>query len=154
MVATVLPLLPFCNYRKEGIMPGYKQPLDPAALAKTGKCKWRLYVNNKFRADGTQNRQTKTVGPCSEAQADKYLQELYLVFSQKAPQNASRIRFSEFADIWLSRHSVTLSPNTHSGNTNAIETRLRPYFGHVPLGKLSADMIMEYMNVTLTRPAA
>ena len=112
-------------------MPGHKKPLDPDLLANTGKCKWRLYVSNKFRADGKPNRISQTIGPCSEAQADKKLQELYLEFTKKAPQNANRIRFTQFADIWLKKHSKTLSPNTHKGNTCAIETRLRPYFGHI-----------------------
>ena len=38
-------------------MPGHKKPLDKTELLKTtGKCKWRLYVSNKFRADGKPNR--------------------------------------------------------------------------------------------------
>ena len=123
-------------------MPGQKQSLDPNALKATGKCKWRLYVSNKFRADGKPNRISQTIGPCSEAQADKKLQELYLEFTKKAPQNANRIRFTQFADIWLKKHSKTLSPNTHNGNSCAIETRLRPYFGHIRLNKISAEMII------------
>lgn len=137
-------LLPF----KKGkfIMPGSKQSLDSEALKKTGKCKWRLFVSNKFRADGKANRKTITVGPCSEAQADKLLQSFYLEFSKQAPQNANRIKFTEFAKIWLDRHSKRLSPNTHNGNKNAIEVRLRPYFGNIKLKKISAEMIMEYIN--------
>ncbi len=127
-------------------MPGHKKALDSEELKATGKCKWRLYVSNKFRADGKPNRISKTVGPCSEAQADKKLQELYLEFTKKAPQNANRIRFTQFADIWLKKHSKTLSPNTHEGNTCAIETRLRPYFGHIRLSKISAEIIMDYIN--------
>ena len=126
-------------------MPGHKKALDPNLLANTGKCKWRLYVSNKFRADGKPNRKSVTVGPCSEALAEKKLQELYLEFTKKAPQNINRIRFSEFADIWLNRHSKTLSPNTHAGNTNAIDIRLKPYFGHIRLNKISADIIMDYI---------
>ena len=87
-----------------------------------------------------------TIGPCSEALAEKKLQELYLEFTKKAPQNINRIRFSEFADIWLNRHSKTLSPNTHAGNTNAIDIRLKPYFGHIRLNKISADIIMDYLE--------
>ena len=121
-------------------MPGYKQALEPILLKTTGKCKWRLFVSNKFRADGKPNRVSMTIGPCSEAQADKKLQELYLDFTKKAPQNVNRIRFSKFADIWLEHHSKTLSPNTHEGNTNAIEIRLKPYFGHIRLNKISADI--------------
>lgn len=127
-------------------MPGYKQALEPILLKTTGKCKWRLFVSNKFRADGKPNRVSITIGPCSEAQADKKLQELYLDFTKKAPQNVNRIRFSKFADIWLEHHSKTLSPNTHEGNTNAIEIRLKPYFGHIRLNKISADIIMDYIN--------
>lgn len=127
-------------------MPGHKQSLDPNTLKATGKCKWRLYVSNKFRADGKPNRISQTIGPCSEAQADKKLQELYLEFTKKAPQNANRIRFTQFADIWLKKHSKTLSPNTHNGNSCAIETRLRPYFGHIRLNKISAEMIIDYIN--------
>ena len=127
-------------------MPGYKQALEPILLKTTGKCKWRLFVSNKFRADGKPNRVSMTIGPCSEAQADKKLQELYLDFTKKAPQNVNRIRFSKFADIWLEHHSKTLSPNTHEGNTNAIEIRLKPYFGHIRLNKISADIIMDYIN--------
>ena len=41
---------------------------------------------------------------------------------------------------------ATLSPNTHKGNTCAIETRLRPYFGHIRLNKISAEIIMDYIN--------
>ena len=114
-------------------------------LANTGKCKWRLYVSNKFRADGKPNRISLTIGPCSEAQADKKLQELYLEFTKKAPQNVNRIRFSAFADIWLERHSRTLSPNTHAGNKNAVNMRLKPYFGHIRLNKISAGIIMDYI---------
>ena len=126
-------------------MPGYKSPQDPELLKTTGKCKWRLYVSNKFRADGKPNRKSVTIGPCSEAQAEKKLQELYLEFTKKAPQNINRIRFSEFADIWLKHHSKTLSPNTHAGNTNAIDIRLKPYFGHIRLNKITADIIMDYI---------
>ena len=127
-------------------MPGYKKPLNPETLQASGKCKWRLYVSNKFRADGKPNRTSMTIGPCSEAQADKRLQELYLEFTKKAPQNINRIRFSEFADIWLNQHSNKLSPNTHAGNKNAVEIRLKPYFGHIRLNKISADIIMDYIN--------
>lgn len=127
-------------------MPGYKKPLNPETLQASGKCKWRLYVSNKFRADGKPNRTSMIVGPCSEAQADKKLQELYLEFTKKPPQNANRIRFTEFADIWLSRHSKKLSPNTHIGNTNAVEIRLKPYFGHIRLNKISAGIIMDYIS--------
>ncbi|MBO5638170.1 MAG: site-specific integrase [Acidaminococcaceae bacterium] len=127
-------------------MPGSKQSLDLEALKKTGKCKWRLSVSNKFRADGKANRKTMTVGPCSEAQADKLLQILYLEFSKQSPQNANHIRFSEFAKIWLERHSKRLSPNTHNGYENAIEVRLKPYFGNIKITKISAEMIMEYIN--------
>ena len=127
-------------------MPGHKKSLNQEELKASGKCKWRLYVSNKFRADGKPNRISQTIGPCSEAQADKKLQELYLEFTKKAPQNANRIRFTQFADIWLKKHSKTLSPNTHKGNTCAIETRLRPYFGHIRLNKISAEIIMDYIN--------
>lgn len=127
-------------------MPGYKKPFNPETLKATGKCKWRLYVSNKFRADGKANRASKVVGPCSETQADKKLQEYYLEFTKKPPQNANRIRFTEFADIWLSRHSKKLSPNTHEGNTNAVEKRLKPYFGHIRLNKISSDIIMDYIS--------
>ena len=90
-------------------MPGHKKPLDPNLLANTGKCKWRLYVSNKFRADGKPNRISQTIGPCSEAQADKKLQELYLEFTKKPPQNANRIRFNQFAEIWLERRRNAIS---------------------------------------------
>lgn len=127
-------------------MPGYKKAIDKEQLAKTGKCKWRLYVSNKFRADGKPNRTSKTVGPCSEAQADKILQKMYLEFSNQAPQNANRIRFAEFADIWLETHSKKKSPNYHRGNNIAIKTRLNPYFGHLRLNKITADIIIEYFD--------
>lgn len=127
-------------------MPGYKKPLNPETLQASGKCKWRLYVSNKFRADGKPNRTSMTVGPCSETQADKQLQELYLKFTKKAPQNINRIRFSEFAKIWLTRHSAKLSPNTHNGHVNALDTRLNPYFGHIRLNKITADIILDYIN--------
>lgn len=127
-------------------MPGYKKAIDKELLTKTGKCKWRLYVSNKFRADGKPNRTSKTVGPCSEAQADKILQKMYLEFSNQAPQNANRIRFAEFADVWLEKHSQTKSPNYHRGNTIAIKTRLNPYFGHLRLNKITADIIIDYFD--------
>ena len=122
-------------------MPGSKQPLDSESLKKTGKCRWRLFVSNKFRADGKANRKTVTVGPCSEAQANKLLQSLYLDFSRQAPQNANRIRFSEYAKIWLERHSKRLSPNTHKGYESAIEVRLKPYFGNIKITKIKAIKI-------------
>ncbi len=127
-------------------MPGYKKALDQTLLESTGRCKWRLYVSNKFRADGKPNRTSMTIGPCSEAQADKKLQELYLSFTKKAPQNTNKIRFAQFADIWLKQHSKTLSPNTHKGNTTAVNTRLKPYFGHIRLNKISAEIILDYIN--------
>ena len=127
-------------------MPGYKKPLDPDLLANTGKCKWRLYVSNKFRADGKPNRISQTIGPCSEAQADKKLQELYLEFTKKPPQNANRIRFNQFAEIWLERRRNAISPNTFSGYRNALDSRLIPYFGHIRLNKISADIITDYLN--------
>ena len=127
-------------------MPGHKKPLDPDLLANTGKCKWRLYVSNKFRADGKPNRISQTIGPCSEAQADKKLQELYLEFTKKPPQNANRIRFDQFAEIWLGRRRKAISPNTCSGYRNALDSRLIPYFGHIRLNKISADMITDYLN--------
>ena len=127
-------------------MPGYKRAIDKEQLAKTGKCKWRLYVSNKFRADGKPNRTSKTVGPCSEAQADKLLQKMYLEFSNQAPQNANRIRFAEFADLWLEKHSKTKSPDYHRGNTIAIKTRLNPYFGNLRLNKITADIIIDYFD--------
>ena len=127
-------------------MPGYKKPLDPDLLANTGKCKWRLYVSNKFRADGKPNRISQTIGPCSEAQAEKKLQELYLEFTKKPPQNANRIRFNQFAEIWLERRRNAISPNTFSGYRNALDSRLIPYFGHIRLNKISADIITDYLN--------
>ncbi len=127
-------------------MPGHKKPLDPDLLANTGKCKWRLYVSNKFRADGKPNRISQTIGPCSEAQADKKLQELYLEFTKKPPQNANRIRFNQFAEIWLERRRNAISPNTFSGYRNALDSRLIPYFGHIRLNKISADIITDYLN--------
>ena len=131
-------------------MPGYKSPLDPELLKSTGKCKWRLFVSHKFRADGKANRKTVTIGPCSEALAEKKLQELYLEFTRKAPQNINRIRFSEFAGIWLNRHSKNLSPNTHEGHVTALNTRLNPYFGHIRLNKISADIILDYISELTT----
>lgn len=127
-------------------MPGHKQSLDLNALKVAGKCKWRLYVSNKFRADGKPNRKSITIGPCSEREADKKLQELYLEFTKKPPQNVNRVLFAEVADIWLKRHSIRLSPNTHSGNLSAIKNRLKPYFGHIRINKLSADIIMDYIH--------
>ena len=127
-------------------MPGTRTPLDKKALEATGKCKWRLFVSNKFRADGKPNRKTMTIGPCSVREADKRLQELYLEFTKKPPQNINRVRFNEFALIWLNQHSIKLSPNTHAGNKTALETRLIPYFGHIRLNKISAEIIMDYIR--------
>lgn len=132
---------------KGTIMAGYKQPLDKVALEATKKCKWRLFVHNGFRADGKPNRATKTVGPCSSAQADRELQKFYLEFSRKPPVQSSRVTFEAFVDIWRDRHEKHMSPNTRSsGGRSAVNTRLIPYFGAIRLSKITADHIIEYFD--------
>lgn len=128
-------------------MAGTKQALDKEALKLTKKCKWRLFVSNGFRADGKPNRATKTIGPCSAAQADKELQQFYLEFSRKPPLQSNKITFAKFIPIWTERHEKNLSPNTRSsGGRSAIESRLIPYFGSIRLSKLTADHIIDYFD--------
>ena len=127
-------------------MPGYKKPLDQDALTATKKCKWRLYVSNGFRADGKPNRSTKTIGPCSAAQADKLLQEFYLEFSKRPPRESNKITFKQFIPIWLDRHVSKLSPNTLLGQKNAVEVRLQPYFGDMKLNKITTEHVIGFLD--------
>lgn len=127
-------------------MSGTKQPLDENALRSTKKCKWRLFVSNGFRADGKPNRATKTIGPCSAAQADKELQKFYLEFSKKPPIASNKITFAQFVDIWDERHLKNLSPNTAQSHRGHFEARLTPHFGHMKLNKITADHIIEFFD--------
>lgn len=127
-------------------MAGTKQAMDKEALKLTKKCKWRLFVSNGFRADGKQNRATKVIGPCSTAQADKELQKFYLEFTKKPPNSSSRITFSEFVDIWLERHVKLLSPNTLHSHQGHIDARIKPYFGHMRLNKITSEHLITFFD--------
>lgn len=128
-------------------MPGYKQALDKELLKATKKCKWRLTVSNGFRADGKPNRGTKTIGPCSVAQAEKELQLFYLEYCKKAPTSYIKITFSEFLDIWQERHVKYLSPNTQKGGRDGfVYSRLNPYFGAMKLNKITTEHVIEYFR--------
>lgn len=119
-------------------MPGSKK------LMPNGK--WKLEVCSGFRADGKQNRMSKTVGPCSAKQAEKLLQELYLEFSRKPPRNASSITFEAFTNIWMERHERKQSPNTQAGTVGVVRARLLPYFGKMKLGRIKGSTVMAYIE--------
>lgn len=126
-------------------MPGYKQALDKEMLKASKKCKWRLTVSNGFRADGKQNRGTKTIGPCSAAQAEKELQIFYLEFCKKAPDPSYKLTFAEFVDIWRERHVKNLSPNSQkSGGHMFVDTRVTPYFGAMRLNKITSEHVADF----------
>lgn len=123
-------------------MPGYKRKLDKDAE----KSRWRLEVSNGFRADGKPNRASKVVGPCTEAKAEKLLQEFYLEFSKKPPQTANAVTFESFVRIWEARHHVTLSPNTINGMKPMVNGRLVPWFGKMKLNKITGQHIEYYLE--------
>ena len=127
-------------------MPGSKIPLDKEAAAAKRDCKWRLSVSNKFRPDGKPNRATKTIGPCSEAQAEKELQKFYVSFLNKNPSTAKKITFASFIEVWKEKHLAELSPNTRQGHISCVDIRLQPYFGRMYLAKIKAENIINFID--------
>ncbi|MBQ7884225.1 MAG: site-specific integrase [Phascolarctobacterium sp.] len=127
-------------------MPGSKIPLDREAANAKRDCKWRLSVSNKFRPDGKPNRATKTIGPCSEAQAEKELQKFYVAFQNQSPSSGKKITFANFVEVWKVEHVAGLSPNTKQGHLSCADTRLLPYFGRMRLAKIKAETIIDFIN--------
>lgn len=127
-------------------MSGSKIPLDREAANAKRDCKWRLSVSNKFRPDGKPNRATKTIGPCSEAQAEKELQKFYVSFLNKNPATAKKITFASFIEVWKEKHVADLSPNTKQGHISCADIRLLPYFGRMHLAKIKAENIINFID--------
>lgn len=127
-------------------MPGSKTPLDREAADAKRECKWRIYVSNGYRPDGKPNRASKTIGPCSEAQAEKELQKYYISFINKSPASAKKMTFASFVEVWKERHVSYLSPNTQRGHLSAVNARLLPYFGRMFIVKIKSENVISFFD--------
>ena len=117
-----------------------------ATVEKRGNS-YRITVSAGYDAKGRQIKKRKSWAPdksMTEKQIEKALQREIVIFEEQVCNGQyidSSIRFSEFAEIWLTDYAVPqLRPSTVAGYVRELE-RLNKHIGNIKLNKLQPHNI-------------
>ena len=108
-----------------------------------GKKLWYAYYRNpftgKWKAEAPEGRSTKKN---AEALLRKRQREIEDGVYSRCPD----VGFSDFAQMWLERHGITLKPTTRDAYGRIVRRHLQPYFQNIPLKKINPTMCQNYVR--------
>lgn len=127
-----------------------------ASWQKRGKRSFLLVVEAGYRADGTRSKKTKTI-KVDEAllkttkRLRDYLDEELVKFKIEVEAgiylNTEKMSFSDFANKWENKFvRKHLEQKTIQGYLFHLNKRILPYFGHMPMDKITTLHIEDFME--------
>ena len=117
------------------------------SIRELGNNRWELRISQGYDSNHKQRRITKTIQATSRRQAQKTLDELsYSLLKKPKDLGDNKITFGQFVKLWDERHNSKLSIATSTRDRTLLENRIMPAFYGVKLKKVTAEMIIEFIN--------
>ncbi len=118
-----------------------------ASIKDLGQGKYRVFICDGFKADGSVNRTSKVITAKSKRDAEKQAQVLEVDFKRgQQIQFAHAENFNDLVTIWREEKKPDMERKTQERYEGFLEDFIIPYFGRMKVKKIGPCNIRDYLK--------